>query len=220
MTSLLGEIKEGLIFIVSAPAGTGKTTLIQRLGQEFPSIIASISFTTRQPREGEVPGVHYHFIAESEFEAKIAAGEFLEYVRLYGTYYGTSKQWIKEQQQQGKHVVLVIDTQGALQLKGHIPAISIFIRPPSFAVLRQRLVQRQTESLEVIEKRLAWAQQELNVAQHYDYQLVNDDLEIAYQVLRSIFIAECHRTHHVLRGFLKTANDLDSSSFPPGSDGK
>jgi guanylate kinase len=198
MASLLGEINEGFVFIVSAPAGTGKTTLVQRLVEEFPSIIASISFTTRQPRAGEVPGVHYHFITESEFEAKIAAADFLEYVKLYGTYYGTSQQWIKEQQQQGKHVVLVIDTQGALQLKEKIAAISIFIRPPSIEVLRQRLIQRQTESLEMVEKRLEWAQTELKVAQQYNYQLVNDNLEVAYQVLRSIFIAECHRTRSAL----------------------
>lgn len=198
MTSLLGEINEGLIFIVSAPAGTGKTTLVQKLVEEFPTIIASISFTTRQLREGEVPGVHYHFITQSEFEAKIAAADFLEYVKLYDTYYGTSKQWVKEQQQKGKHIILVIDTQGALQLKEKIMATTIFIRPPSIEVLRQRLIQRQTESLEMIEKRLDWAREELAVAHRYDYQLINDDLDIAYQVLKSIFIAESHRTSHVL----------------------
>ena len=101
--------------------------------------------------------------------------------------------WIKEQQQKGKHVVLVIDTQGALLLKEKIAATSIFIRPPSLEVLRERLVLRQTESLEVIEKRLEWAEKELDASVNYDYQLVNDDLEIAYQVLRSIFIAESHR---------------------------
>lgn len=198
MVPLLGETKEGLIFIVSAPAGTGKTTLAQRLVSEFSSVIASISYTTRQPRDQEIQGVHYHFISHSEFEAKIAAEEFLEYVQLYGTYYGTSKQWVQEQQKQGKHVVLVIDTQGALRIKHQLPVVSIFIRPPSLEVLRQRLIQRQTESLEVIEKRLKWAEKELMVAQHYDYQLVNDDLEIAYQVLRSIVIAECHRSARAL----------------------
>lgn len=191
--SLLGKINEGLIFIVSAPAGTGKTTLINKLTQEFPSIIASISFTTRKPREREVSGVDYHFLSEAEFEAKIAAGDFLEYVKLYDSHYGTSRLWIKEQQQKGKHVVLVIDTQGALLLKEKIAATSIFIRPPSLEVLRERLVLRQTESLEVIEKRLEWAEKELDASVNYDYQLVNDDLEIAYQVLRSIFIAESHR---------------------------
>lgn len=191
--SLLGEINEGLIFIVSAPAGTGKTTLIHKLTQEFPQIIASVSFTTRKPREGEIPGIHYHFISAAEFEAKIAADDFLEYVKLYDNYYGTSREWIKEQQLKGKHVVLVIDTQGAFLLKGKIAAISVFIRPPSLEVLRKRLRLRQTESLEVIEKRLQWAQKELDASLKYDYQLINDDLEMAYQVLRSIFIAESHK---------------------------
>lgn len=196
MTGLLGKEGKGLTFIVSAPAGTGKTTLVQRLVQEFPSIIASISYTTRQPREGEIPGVHYHFISEKEFEAKIAASDFLEYVKLYGTYYGTSSQWITEQQNQGKHVILVIDTQGALHLKRRLPATFIFIRPPSLECLQMRLMQRKTETAEMIEKRLAWARVELEAAQQYDYEIVNDNLEIAYQVFRSIFIAECHRIRH------------------------
>ncbi len=193
MAGLLGEVKKGLIFVVSAPAGTGKTTLVQRLVKEFPSIIASISYTTRQPREGEVHGVHYHFISETQFEAKIAASDFLEFVKLYGTYYGTSRQWIEEQQNQGKHVILVIDTQGALQLKKQLPAVFIFIRPPSLESLQARLIHRKTETTEMIKKRLAWAKTELEAAEQYDYQIINDDLEIAYQVFRSIFIAECHR---------------------------
>lgn len=197
MTSLLGEAKEGLIFIVSAPAGTGKTTLVQKLVSEFPSIIASISYTTRKPREGEIQGKHYHFITESEFQAKIAASDFLEYVKLYETYYGTSLEWVKEQQRQGKHVVLVIDTQGALKLKNTIQGVFIFIRPPSLEILRNRLIQRRTESEEVIEKRLEWAKKELIAGQAYDYQVINDELEVAYQILRSIFIAECHRIRSV-----------------------
>lgn len=194
MASLLGELEEGLAFIVSAPAGTGKTTLVEKLITEFPSVIASISFTTREPREGEIPGAHYHFITERAFEEKIAAGDFLEYVKLYGTYYGTSWQWVKEQQKKGKHVILVIDTQGALKLKGKFPAVSIFIRPPSLEILRTRLIKRQTESPGMIDQRVEWAQKELDAAQQYDYQIINDDLAIAYQILRSIFIAECHRT--------------------------
>lgn len=193
MTSLLGEGKEGLAFIISAPAGTGKTTLVDMLLKEFPSIVASISYTTRQPREDEIPGIHYHFITESAFEEKIAAGDFLEYVKLYGTYYGTSRQWISEQKKNGKHVILVIDTQGALKLKGEFPATLIFIRPPSLNILRNRLVKRQTETPGMIDQRVEWAETELNAAQQYDYQVINDDLEVAYQILRSIFIAECHR---------------------------
>ncbi len=196
MVSLLGETKEGLIFIVSAPAGTGKTTLVQRLLAEFPSVMVSVSYTTRQPREGERSGIHYHFISHVEFERKIAAEDFLEYVKLYGTYYGTSRQWIKEQQALGKHIILVIDTQGAIKIKKDLPSISIFIHPPCLETLKYRLLQRQTESLGIIEQRLKWSYTEFAVADQYDYQLVNDDLGTAYQVFRSIFIAESHRTQN------------------------
>jgi guanylate kinase len=197
MPTLLGEHSEGRMLVVSAPAGTGKTTLVQRLVQEFPEVKASVSYTTRQPREGEIPGVHYHFISEAEFEVKIAEGDFLEYVKLYDTYYGTSRQWILAQQKKGYHIVLVIDTQGALQLKGRLAASFIFIRPPSLQVLQTRLVNRLTESPEMIEKRLEWAKRELEAVHYYDYQIINDDLEVAYQVLKSIVIAECHRVHQV-----------------------
>lgn len=183
----------GLLFIVSAPAGTGKTTLIQRIMAEFPSVIASISYTTRKPRGEEIPGVHYHFISESAFNEKIDTGDFLEHVTLYGTQYGTSKEWIEEQQKSGKHVVLVIDTQGALQLRKQCP-ILIFIKPPSLDEQRNRLMKRKTETAESIEKRLARAEIELENAKYYDYQLVNDNLDIAYEILRSIFIAEYHKT--------------------------
>lgn len=194
--SLLAPQEKGMCFIVSAPAGTGKTTLIQMLVKEFPNIIASVSYTTRPPRDGEVNGKHYHFISDSQFEEKIAATDFLEYVKLYGYYYGTSKQWIEEKRQQGKHVVLVIDTQGALSLKGRLDATFIFISPPSLQELKSRLTKRQTESQEMVEKRLVWAKQEMEASTSYDYLVVNDDLSVAYQVLRSIFIAESHRTSH------------------------
>lgn len=200
MSSLLGDRKEGLIFIMSAPAGTGKTTLVEKLMREFPSVIANISYTTRSPREGEIQGVHYHFITESEFEAKINAGDFLEYVKLYGTYYGTSSRWIRDQQKKGKNVVLVIDTQGALKLKGTIAATLIFIRPPSLDILKTRLIKRQTETPGMIDERVDWAQKEMEAAKLYDYQIMNDDLESAYQILRSVLIAETHRTKNLQKG--------------------
>jgi guanylate kinase len=156
-------------------------------------VIASISYTTRQPRGGEISGKDYFFIDESEFEAKIADADFLEYVKLYDTYYGTSRQWVADQQKQGKHVFLVIDTQGALKLKGKVPATFIFVRPPSIDVLRDRLSGRQTEPPEMVERRLEWARIELEAAKNYDYLIVNDDLAKAYQVLKSIVVAECHR---------------------------
>ncbi len=194
MDELLGPPREeGLVFIVSAPAGTGKTTLVQMLSKAFSFVIPSISYTTRRPRDGEKDGLDYFFITEEEFDKKIADGDFLEYVKLYDTYYGTSRQWVFEQTKRGRHVVLVIDTQGAMSLKGIIPAIYIFVRPPSFEVLRDRLSGRQTEPDAEVEKRLEWAKQELLLGGMYDYQIINDRLEVAYEVLKSIVIAECHK---------------------------
>lgn len=190
---LLGNTKRGLAFVVSAPAGTGKTTLVQMLVDEFPCVVANISYTTRQPRGDEVNGRDYHFLDLPEFEKKISGGEFLEHVRLYGNYYGTSRKWIEAQLESGKHVVLVIDTQGAAQLRKKFPAVAIFVRPPSVLELKRRLQGRGTESLERIEERLELAEEELRSVKYYDYLIINDDLQVAYQVFRSIFIAEEHR---------------------------
>lgn len=189
---LLGNLKKGLIFIFSAPAGTGKTTLVEKVLNEFPSVVQSISYTTRSPRVGEVDGVNYHFVSRKEFEQKIAEGEFLEHVELYGDYYGTSKKWVEDHQNQGKHVILVIDTQGGLKLKEMIPAILIFAKPPSLEELRRRLLKRKTESAEKIEERLNRAKKEIEEGSHYDYQIINDDLNVANQVFKSILIAEEH----------------------------
>ncbi len=190
---LLGNLEQGLVFVVSAPAGTGKTTLVQMLVQEFPCVVESVSFTTRQKRPGEISGVHYNFVSNEEFERKISNNEFLEYVKLYGYYYGTSQKHIQEQRADGKHVVLVIDTQGALQLMGKFDATFIFLQPPSFDVLRDRLSKRKTESATVIEERLNWARLEMEAVRYYDYCIINDELATAYQVLRSILVAEEHR---------------------------
>ncbi len=191
--ALLGLRKPGLLFILSAPAGTGKTTLIHMLQREFPQITPSVSFTSRAPRANEIPGQSYHFISAAEFEAKIAAEEFLEYVQLYGDYYGTSRDWVNEMRHQGKHIFLVIDTQGAQLLQGKIDAIFIFIKPPSLQELRTRLEARKTEPQAKIEERLSWAEKELEASCLYDYIVVNDNLLIAYEILRSIVIAESHR---------------------------
>lgn len=185
--------KPGLLFVLSGPAGAGKTTLMQKLMKEFPEVVANISYTTRPARMGEENGKDYYFISQEAFEEKIASGDFLEYVKLYDTYYGSSRRWVEEQLAAGKHVFLVIDTQGARKVRANTVVTSIFIRPPSVQVLRARLWKRQTESMEKIEERLAWAEKELLAAQEYEYQVVNEDVEMAYQVLRSILIATCHK---------------------------
>jgi guanylate kinase len=193
MNKLLGNLPQGLIFVISAPAGTGKTTLARMLAQEFPCVVESISCTTRSPRTGEVDGKDYHFLSEQEFKEKIQAGDFLEYAHVFGHLYGTSRSDVVAAQKKGKHVVLVIDTQGASQIRGKVDATFIFISPPSLDVLRERLIQRKTDSPEMIEKRLSWAQGEIAQKGSYDYHIVNDNLQVAYQVLRSILIAQEHK---------------------------
>lgn len=190
---LLGNLPQGLIFVLSAPAGTGKTTLVGMLRDEFTCVVESISCTTRAPRPDEISGKDYHFMDVATFEAKIAAGDFLEHAQVFGSYYGTSKEYVQQQQEKGKHVFLVIDTQGALQLKGKLNAIFVFISPPSLQELRERLFKRKTENLEMIEQRLSWAKQEMALAPKYDYNIINDNLHHAYDILRSIVIAEEHR---------------------------
>jgi len=192
---LLGNLKKGLLFVVSAPAGTGKTTLVKMLMEEFPCIKASISCTTRHPRKGETPDVDYFFISREQFQKKILAGDFFEYAEVFGDYYGTCKESVIHLLEKGMHVVLVIDTQGASQVRKQIKSTHIFISPPSMEELHKRLHERKTETSEVIERRLAWAENELQRAHGYDYQIVNDNLQVAYQVLRSIFIAEEHRNN-------------------------
>jgi guanylate kinase len=192
---LLGNISKGFVFILSAPAGTGKTTLVRMLSQEFPCIYESISCTTRPPRPGEVDGKDYYFLSKKEFEDRIQQGDFLEYAEVFGYHYGTSQSQVSKQQEMGKHVFLVIDTQGAVQLREkNFPAVYIFLSPPSINELKERLVKRKTESEEAIKKRLSWAKAELEMIEKYDYHIVNDNLNVTYTILRSIVIAEEHRT--------------------------
>lgn len=190
---LLGNVEVGQVFVVSAPAGTGKTTLVKKLIEEFPCVKTTISYTTREPRQGEAQGVDYFFISKQEFQKKIEEHEFLEYVELYGHYYGTSKNSIEKLQKAGNHVVLVIDTEGGLKIKKIMDATLIFIMPPSLEELGKRLRERKSEEPEVITRRLEWSKNEIEDAKHYDYKIVNDNLKTAYQTLRSILIAEEHR---------------------------
>jgi len=194
MTKLIGNVHKGRVIIISAPAGTGKTTLVHKLIEEFPNYVTqSISCTTRPPRKGEIDGKDYVFLTETAFEKRKVSGEFLEYATVFGFQYGTLKEVVEKHCADGKYMILVIDTQGALELKKKIKALFIFIKPPSIDVLEKRLIQRNSESNRMIKKRLDRAQLELDRSQYYDYHIVNDDLDIAYQVLRSIVIAEEHK---------------------------
>ena len=183
--------------MLSAPAGTGKSTLVTMLAEEFPSAVASVSFTTRAAREGEINTVHYNFISRDEFKEYIARGEFIEHVQLYGEYYGTSSAWITSRLQLGKDIFLVIDTQGARLLQAQqLPfgrVVYIFLLPPSLEELQRRLIARGTESPDKIHARLAIAEKEIEQMRFYDYCIVNDQLTHAYEGLRSIYMAEKHR---------------------------
>lgn len=192
--SFLENFLTGIVFVLSAPAGTGKTTLVRMLSQELDYVVESISYTTRPPRPNETEGKDYFFISKKEFESKARAGDFLEYATVFGYNYGTSYEYVASQQKMGRHVFLVIDTQGAMQLKKkEFPAVYIFLSPPSLEVLKDRLLKRKTENKKALAQRLSWAEQELKEINNYDYHIVNDSLEHACTVLRSIVIAEEHR---------------------------
>ncbi len=188
---LIGNLNKGLFFVVSAPSGTGKTTLIRMLTKEFSNIVESVSYTTRKIRPGEKDGVDYHFINVEEFENKIKEDEFLEYAKVFDHYYGTSKKIVEKDLLAKKHVVLVIDTQGAMKVKQKVDANFIFILPPSLEELKNRLDIRNSDK--DVETRLDWAKKEMQKSKNYDYWIVNDDLKIAYEVLKSVFIAIEHK---------------------------
>lgn len=195
-SSLLTPAKtgKGLIFIVSAPAGTGKTTLVEKVVSHLDGVVESVSFTTRSKRDEEKDGEHYHFVSREDFEEKEQNGDFVESATFLGNKYGTSSSALSQMQAKGMHVVLTIETRGAAQLMGRDDVVSIFLLPPSDQELRRRLEGRQTESYSVIEERLEKAKKEVEKAGQYDYQVVNDQIDIAAEVLRSILIAEAHRS--------------------------
>lgn len=183
-------VEKGKLFIISAPAGTGKTTLVNRLKSELDYVRETVSCTTRSPREKEVHGVDYFFMADDEFQFALQQGLFLEWVELYGFHYGTLFHQVEDLQKEGYQVLLVIDTQGAMELKKKIEATFIFISPPSMEELAHRLRWRGTESAEIIEKRLSWAHREMQQAHLYDYNIINDNLDQAYATLKNIIQKE------------------------------
>ena len=185
---------QGNIFVISAASGTGKTTLIARLLQHQSDIRVSVSHTTRAPRRGEENGKHSHFVSVPEFERMIEEGQFVEYAKVYGNYYGTSTQSLESLTRQGVDVILEIDTQGAEQIRRQLPqAYSIFIAPPSLATLEQRLNQRAADAPQVIAVRLAEARNEIEQARLFDYLVVNDDLTAAEAAL--LHIIKSQRFH-------------------------
>jgi guanylate kinase len=181
----------GLLFVVSAPSGTGKTTVVERLVQIFPDLGLSRSYTSRAMRAGEKDGVDYNFITRGRFEAMIADDAFLEWADVFGNLYGTGKAETERELAAGRDLVLVIDVQGARQVRSHGGnAIGIFVLPPSFEALERRLRGRSKDSEEAIRKRLATARREIRAVAEYEYVIVNDELDACVDRLRSIVLAE------------------------------
>lgn len=182
----------GNLFIVSAPSGAGKSSLVTALLERDPAIRLSISYTTRPPRPGEVDGVHYHFVDRGLFQERLERGEFLESAEVYGNYYGTSQPWIEAERAAGRDILLEIDWQGAAQVRRLVPdAISIFILPPSIEALRRRLQGRGTDSEDVIARRMAAAREDVSHCLEFDYLVVNDQFDTALEDL--LAIARTHR---------------------------
>ena len=178
---------EGVLYIVSAPSGAGKTSLVKALLKTDPAVRLSVSYTTRPPRPGETDGRDYHFVDRQHFDVMLAEGEFLEHAEVYGNFYGTSKGSIGRDLNAGRDILLEIDWQGAEQVKQHFPqSASIFILPPSFHALRTRLAGRGQDSDDVIERRLAAAAHDVAHADAFDYIIVNDDFDHALQDLVAI----------------------------------
>ncbi len=188
-----------LIFIISAPSGTGKTTLIHRVMALDPRLAFSVSHTTRPPREGEVNGRDYYFVSRETFRRLIKTDAFIEWAEVYGEFYGTSRQEITRLHQLGKDVMLDIDVQGARQVMEKLDRrlwVAIFILPPDLETLRQRLLARGKDSLDRIEKRLRAAREEMKAARWYDYRFVNDDLNQTTGQLLEIIRKERSRRSH------------------------
>ena len=183
--------ERGLLFIVSAPSGAGKTTLVERLVEQTPRLRMSRSYTSRPARSGETDGVDYHFISRERFEAMRDAGAFLEWADVFGNYYGTAAADTERVLTAGDDVVLVIDVQGARQVRAKgVAATTVFVLPPSFAVLEQRLRGRSKDSEAAMQRRLETARGEVAAFRDYDFIVVNDELTAAVDRLRAIVLAE------------------------------
>ncbi|MBF0475978.1 MAG: guanylate kinase [Deltaproteobacteria bacterium] len=187
----------GQLYVITAPSGTGKTTIIQRLLGQLENVDFSVSHTTRAPRQSEVPGRDYFFVGEAEFKSMVESGAFVEWARVHGNYYGTSKFMINQSLEQGRDLLLDIDIQGAINIKRHYPeAVYIMFAPPSFHELKARLTGRGSEAPESLGLRLANARQEIESFKEFNYMIINQDVDRAVMETLSIFTAERLRVSH------------------------
>ena len=203
----------GSMLMVVAPSGAGKSSLVNALLKQDKDIGLSVSFTTRAPRPGEVNGREYNFLSEAEFLERKAVGDFLEWAKVHGNYYGTSKSWIESQMKNGRDVILEIDWQGARQVQAIIPeAIWIFILPPSIQALEDRLKNRAQDDDETIQKRVAAAKEELTHVAEANYLVINDDFETALAELNHVVLASRLRKNSQLVRHQKLAQELGASN--------
>jgi guanylate kinase len=195
-------VSDSILFVLSAPSGGGKTTILKKVMAGLPGLVFSVSHTTRPPRPGEVDGRDYHFVSQQEFQAMRGGtpSGFLEWAEVHGNLYGTDRAEVERQLQAGLDVILDIDVQGALQVQRAAAPVMIFIAPPSLAELEARLRRRGTESEDTIRLRLDNARKELERIDRYEYLIINDRLEIAIDSLRSIIVAERCRRRRYLAG--------------------
>jgi guanylate kinase len=199
----------GNLYIVSAPSGAGKTSLVTALLEADSGIRKSVSYTTRLPRSGEITGSHYHFVTAAEFERMAQAGDFLESALVHDNRYGTSRKWVREQIAADVDIVLEIDWQGAAQVRKLMPAaISIFILPPSFEALMQRLNTRGQDPADVIARRLSNAREEIAHVTDFDYVIINNDFRTAASELQDVVRAERLRTPRQLNRHTALINRL------------
>ncbi len=188
--------KHGVLAVFSGPSGSGKGTVLARAMEKDKDIVISVSVTTRNPREGEVDGVNYYFRTKDEFLKMISENGLIEWAQFCENYYGTPREMVEKCLEEGKNVILEIEVQGAMKVRESYPeAVLIFNLPPSYKVLRERLVGRNTESQEIVEKRLKTAEWELSQAEKYDYVIVNDDLDAAADEFLAILKAERCKTN-------------------------
>lgn len=180
--------EKGKLFVISGSSGVGKGTLIKKFLEKNPEVKLSISYTTRNPRPGEIDGVNYFFTTQEKFEKAVKNGEFLEWANFSGNYYGTKASYVEKCLQNGEHLILEIDTQGALQIMKKYPdAEYIFILPPSLKDLEARLRGRGTETEEAIQKRLSQVKRELEISKEFTHRIINDNIETALDELQKLF---------------------------------